>query len=202
MAIPALTDAEIDLLSDKSFLLAKVSISKKVVALLSDAEAQLKVLLANQKFDFPEGTFTKSGKISKGERYRNLPYFVLDYPRLFTKTSVFAFRIMIWWGNEISFTLHMEGEALELYRPKLTSSYTRLRDYYISTGPTPWDYHFEKDNYWHIDEVEEKHYQQIVSNHPFLKVAQRKPISQLPKVSSQACSVLSHMILVISGKEV
>ena len=47
----------------------------------------------NGKPDFlPAEMLFHSPKISKGENYKGLPYVMLDYPRCFGKTDIFAIR--------------------------------------------------------------------------------------------------------------
>jgi hypothetical protein len=74
---------------------------------------------------------------------------VLDYPSVFSKQNTFAFRTMFYWGNFFSNTLHLQGEYLEKTRQQLYDSSASLinSNTYISTGETPWHYHFEADNY-------------------------------------------------------
>ena len=82
---------------------------------LSQSERQLKALISASDFEFPSNAFLKAGKISKGDSYLDLPYFVLDYPRLFSKEDVFAYRVMVRWGHEISFTFHLGGHSKSKY---------------------------------------------------------------------------------------
>ncbi|NJN25258.1 MAG: hypothetical protein HC819_04405 [Cyclobacteriaceae bacterium] len=93
------------------------------------------------------------GKISKGENYHGLPYQMLDFPAIFSKESIFAFRTMFWWGNFFSVTLHLQGEALKKYRKNICAHINELSSegFFVSTGPTPWEYHYESENYKLID---------------------------------------------------
>ncbi|MEQ8878169.1 MAG: hypothetical protein RLQ12_00980 [Cyclobacteriaceae bacterium] len=94
------TQEEIKILSDKRFLIVKQQLADKIITQLAEIERVLHKAINSSSFNYPEGTFIRSGKISKGENYRSLPFFILDYPRMFTKENAFAFRTMLWWGNE------------------------------------------------------------------------------------------------------
>ena len=89
------TAEELEILNNTHFLTVKNQINKKVVGLLSEIEQGIKKIIDESTFDFPEGTITRTGKISKGEQYEGLPYYVLDYPRKFTSKDVFAYRVML-----------------------------------------------------------------------------------------------------------
>ncbi len=74
----------------------------------------------------PAVVFENSGKISRGENYKGLPYMILDYPRIFKRHDVFAFRSMFWWGNHFAFTLHLSGTYFERYKESIVASANEL----------------------------------------------------------------------------
>ena len=124
------------------------------------------------------------GKISKGENYQQLPFVVLDYPKLFTDKSVFSFRTMFWWGNFFSITLHLGGRALENYRHNLIKNIDSLKNtgIYICTNSTPWEYHYKKDNYVLIDEMENASLHEILENKDFIKLSRKIGLTEFKGV--------------------
>ena len=56
-------------------------------------------------------------KISKGEKYKGLPWVMLDYPRIFGKEDIMAIGTRFWWGHYFSVTLHLKGGYLRTYLP-------------------------------------------------------------------------------------
>lgn len=167
------SDQELEFLLDKDFLLTKRKISERIFKMLSALEVDLKTTALATSFPYPKGTLLKSGKISKGDNYKGLPYFILDYPRLFTRRSVFAYRSMIWWGHHFSTTLHMGGEAKEYFAQKLLANFDALttQDFFVCVNIDPWHYHFERDNYKHISDVDRPEMEKIIANHDFLKIS-------------------------------
>lgn len=174
------TDKELEYLSDAEFLLAKRRINDKIYQSLLSLENDMKAYVLGTGFPFPKGTLLKSGKISKGENYRGLPFVVLDYPRLFSQKSVFAFRSMLWWGHNFSTTLHIGGEALDEMAPKLISNFSALKtqDFYLGINADPWQYHFDADNFKHISEVDEATFAHQMSQHGFVKLSNKIPLSE------------------------
>ena len=186
-----LTEKEILILQDKDFLLTKATVLEKITELLGHTREDLKRTVENSNFSFPDGTNLLNGKISKGENYKNLPYMVLDYPTLFAKNSTFAYRTMFWWGNFFSATLHLEGVALNYYRNSITTNLDRLlkKDVYIGVGVTPWQYHYNKDNYALLNDI---HYD-FISNCKFLKLSKKielKKWSEAPEFSTNFFKLL------------
>jgi hypothetical protein len=78
-------------------------------------------------------------KISKGEKHRELPWVMLDYPRCFDKASgQLAVRTFFWWGHFFSIQLQASGN---FYKPVadviLNSSNFQTWDCGITEDP--WD---------------------------------------------------------------
>jgi hypothetical protein len=166
-----ITEKELLILKETDFLLTKATVLEKITELLGHTQEELKRCVENSNFSFPDGTGLLNGKISKGENYKNLPYMVLDYPTLFSKNSIFAYRTMFWWGNFFSATLHLEGIALDYYRNSITINLNRLlkKDVYIGIGDTPWQYHYEEDNYLLLNEA----HRDFITNSKFLKLSKK-----------------------------
>ena len=166
-----LSEKEILLLEDKDFLLTKSKVLDKIYQLLEITRNELKEFAENSGFNFPEGMSLATGKISKGENYKNLPYMVLDYPALFSAENVFAYRTMFWWGNFFSTTLHLEGTSLNRYRRILSDNLVNLLNnkIYLGVGDLPWQYHYGKDNYVRLS----KNHRDFIADCMFLKLSRK-----------------------------
>jgi len=166
-----LTEKELSILQDTDFLLTKATAINKIYKLLELTRESIKRSVEKSNFSFPEATDLLNGKISKGENYKNLPYMVLDFPALFTTKTVLAYRTMFWWGNFFSATLHLEGTALNFYRNSITSNLNKLleQNVYIGVGKTPWQYHYEDDNYILLNEE----HSDFITNCKFLKLSKK-----------------------------
>ena len=166
-----LTEKELLILQDTDFLLTKATVLEKINELLEHTRNDLKSSIEISNFSFPDGTDLLNGKISKGENYKSLPYMVLDYPTLFSKKSTFAYRTMFWWGNFFSATLHLEGIALNYYRNSLTKNLDKLLEngIYICVGETPWQYHYNEDNYSLLNHE----HSEFITNSRFIKLSKK-----------------------------
>lgn len=170
------TQEELKILTDRRFLIVKQQLSEKIIAQLAEIERKLHKVLNDSTFDFPEGTFVRAGKISKGENYLSLPYFILDYPRLFTKENVFAFRTMLWWGNEFSCTLHIAGNTLKALKGTLLARLKKEKKLFFCIQENPWDYHFERSNYVPLEELSTKQIENHIETHDFVKLSDKIPL--------------------------
>ena len=172
------SEKELLILQDTDFYLLKHSATKKIMDLLGHLEVGLKPLALNAGLSI-HGLNAESGKIFRGENYKGFPYIILDCPRLFHADSVFAFRSMFWWGHEFSFTLHLQGAALECLREKLYEGMGLLKGqgFYFCVNDNPWQYHFEESNYIMLDHRFEKSREEVMTK-SFIKLSRRLKITE------------------------
>lgn len=166
-----LSNTELNIINDKEFLLKKIVVIKKIQKLFEILQRDLKGIVDSSEFIFHENVDVKYGKIFKGEDYKNLPYVVLDYPKLYSKENIFTFRTMFWWGNFYSSTFHLQGEIFNELKSKTiknlqTSSFS---DLYICVNKTPWEYHYNDSNYILLTSENISKIDQL----PFLKLSKK-----------------------------
>ncbi|MGB3463669.1 MAG: hypothetical protein WBA74_00290 [Cyclobacteriaceae bacterium] len=167
-----LSPEEENVLFNADYLHTKRLVSEKITDALTSFGKTLKARIGElDKQHIIRNYAEPYAKISRGENYGGLPYFMLDYPRKFTTEEVFAFRTMVYWGNHFSFTLHVSGSCFELVRIKLMQMSEILSDAYICVASTPWEYHYEPHNYQLIGSLSEESYQKILNENSFVKIS-------------------------------
>lgn len=177
MEITSLTAEEQALVVNADWLYLKNGILEKVMTLMGQLHQALEAAPVTKEFLFPDGLLAAGGKISRGERYRELPYIILDYPRLFSKDNIFAFRTMFWWGHYFIATLHLAGEEKEKYGHMIASAWQQLAEHRFQVYflEDPWQHDFENGNYKLISAMSELEFKQLIDRRPFIKLA--KPYS-------------------------
>lgn len=103
------SEEESTLLQDPAWLLTKNRVVAKLYALLGEQSIRLQ----GYRSALPPETGETPPKISRGENYQELPWVMLDYPRFFTPTNIFALRSFFWWGRFWNISLHLKGRYLE-----------------------------------------------------------------------------------------
>ena len=171
------SNEELEAIKDRNFFELKHSSTKKIVDLFGELEKELKAIASENDLNV-EALNVSNGKIFRGENYNLYPYVLLDYPRLFTTESIFAFRTMFWWGSGFNFTLHLQGKALDKFRNKLVNDIESLigKDVYYCVGKTPWQYHYEEDNYVLLSENTIDDITMMNSQNEFVKLSRRLDI--------------------------
>lgn len=179
---------ELVCLQDTDFLLTKRAIDNKVQTLLLKLASEL----ANELSALPFAPVRT--KISRGENYRGLPYWVLDYPASFSKDGVFAYRTICRWGYEFSFTLHLSGIYLAEHKAALIANYDKLAltpGLYLCVNTTQWEHHFEHDNYRLFNEVvvDANEWKRFLSDREFVKLAIKMPLDEWDGVVERGVEV-------------
>lgn len=142
---------ERELLNDADLILTKNRIIHKITAMLGETGNQCRQLAAGL-INTADGKriLAAAPKVSKGESYEGLPWAMLDYPRCFTVTDVFAIRCFFWWGNHVSITLHLAGSFIPVSGKNIEAYFSDpmlRKGWYINVGQDAWQHHFRQDNY-------------------------------------------------------
>jgi len=192
-----MTEKELSYMADRDFLITKFSITQKIARLFNQARTLLEREIETNPFPFKSAWIENHPKISKGENYRLLPYIVLDYPRFFSKEEVFAFRTMFWWGNFFSCTLHLQGSLLNRYKDALGKSLPGApRGIFLCVNHSPWQYHFERDNYAPTHELTPQELAHAFEK-PFLKISRKTDIGNwaaLPNFAAKSFRLFLELI--------
>lgn len=171
---------EMDLLNNSEWILTKNMIVKKAQRLLEEVQQNISDYTKQNSAIFPAEVIAISPKISKGENYKGLPWLMLDYPRYFDKENIFAIRIMFWWGNFFSTTLHLSGQYKEKYSNSIVNSYEKLckNEFYTCVNEEQWNYHFEKENYLPVKNFTANDFTNHIKKRSFIKLSRKLSFSQ------------------------
>jgi hypothetical protein len=182
-----LTEEESQTLHNTEFFHYKKRATEKIQKQFHLLKDELHKEIEGCKNIIPEDADIITGRIFRGENYLGLPYVMMDYPRLFNKSDVFSFRNMCWWGTHYSFTLHLSGAPLNTFREKLALNINDLegKDIYYCVNDNPWQYHYEKDNYWSLDTFLKDTSIDIKENifeRDFIKLSRKIPIQSWDQI--------------------
>ena len=196
------TDHELGYMRDTDFLLTKATVAEKVTTLLEQTHHRLRTHVVQETYTFPPEVSVRSGKISRGENYRQLPYWVLDYPRHFTNGDVFALRTMFWWGHFFSVTFQLGGVSWEQYRPLVLSHRDQLRGSGVSIciSDDPWQHHRDPDYYRPVQNLSDDSLCQTLSEQEFLKLAIFLPVDRGTELPQYALTFFKQMLRLIGWK--
>ncbi|HWV66769.1 hypothetical protein [Chitinophaga sp.] len=197
-----LTPEEAAVIESTHFILLKNSAIEKVMGLMGKLQEALAAYDRNSGFPFKPEWLLQGGKISKGEQYKGLPWVMLDYPRYFSKTGVFAFRTMFWWGHYFSATLHLGGNVKQHYNAALENSYTKLAaaGFQVYVQEDPWEHDFENGNYRFIDTLDLNEWKTLISQNDFVKIAKPFVIGHWGKIITEVVEAYATLLNILENK--
>lgn len=186
---------------DATWIYHKNSVILKVMELFGEVHRRLEEHAVNQTFVFPEGCLQRGGKISKGERYKELPYVILDYPRHFSQQEIFAFRTMFWWGHYFICTLHLAGAIKEEYEEALSDGQEALAaaGFAVYVREDPWEHDFENGNYRAVATFTSREWAECVKADTFIKLAKPFALEMWEKVIPAAADCYGTLLTVLRG---
>jgi len=194
-----LSEREKEVLSDVDFILTKRKIFSKILSTLEEFKNELIQLTGNlEPNHLIRDYMDKYPKISRGENYGGLPYFILDYPRVFNKNESFAIRSMLLWGNFFSFTLHVSGDIKEKISKKVIANKNSYNDYFCCVNETPWEYHYNKDNYLLIRNLTQNELDEIINSKSFLKISLPYNLSDFANLKTRGFSFYQKIFSLLS----
>jgi hypothetical protein len=133
---------EIRLITETELFLKKPDIMKKVTHKLDELKIAIIDRVKKDGRTYPDGTDLIKGQIARGENHNGFPFISLDIPQKFSKTEMFTFRTLFWWGHYLGFSLILKGTDLVNYTEKLSekkdSDY--LKDVCFATTVNLWEW--------------------------------------------------------------
>ena len=168
-----LSPQELQLVTNTEWILTKQLIMDKVFELLGELCEKMKELIAKEKEWLPNAVLISEPKIFKGENYLKLPYVMLDYPRCFDSTDIFAIRTMFWWGNFFSITIQLSGRYKKMFEKNIIKNRDacQTKNFYCCINDDQWQHHFNTGNYCKVSAMGIEEFENNISGRQFIKIA-------------------------------
>ena len=165
----ALSDAEWQMAAVPDFILTKNRVIDAVYEIFGELADDYRKVFARSASGYPE-LAVWSPKISRGEKYEDMPWVMLDYPRCFSETEGhFAIRSFFWWGHYFSIQLHISGKYLQEFGPVLPA--LQASGWYAGYSTEPWNNQLPNAGWAKLDEE-----QPVTQAGIFGKAAKKMPI--------------------------
>ena len=192
-----LSNLELELMKNSLWILTKHSVIDKIALLFSE-----QVPYINQHFLSVASKFeeinTSRPKITKGERYQNLPYIILDYPAVFSKQDIFALRTMVLWGSFLSVSLHLSGKYKDFFQENIYRKLQASSDnIFLAIGENQWQHHITPESFLQISNTNNSLIDEYIKNHPYTKITSMFKLEEaklMDKNIKKACSYLAGVL--------
>ncbi len=167
------------MVTNAELILTKNRIIQKVMQLFGEVSAAAQSSLANGLLNNLPEVEAIGPKISKGEQYQELPWVMLDYPRLFSNQHVLAIRCFFWWGHDLSMVLHLKGDYLEKYRATLQAC-AWAEGTLFDMGQDEWNNDLTHPDFQPIQQVPAVVWQE----RGYLRIATKIPLCEWDRIES------------------
>jgi len=136
---------EVKLLNTVDIFLHKPGIMKKAEANLTALKQEVIKTLSQTPHPCPPESDIVKGQIVRGENHKGFPFISLDMPQMFSKSQMFTYRTLFWWGHGLIFSLILKQENQAPLIEKLIhlKEHPEWNDIQLAISPTPWEW--EKD---------------------------------------------------------
>lgn len=136
---------DLELIGHVEVFQKKPAILKKVEHRLTSLKEAMAIELLSCASQLPPGTDINKGQIARGENHNGFPFLSLDIPQNFSKTEMFTYRTLFWWGHYLGFSMILKGNQLNTYFQRLTDfcSEQPFQNLYLSIAPNPWEWRMD-----------------------------------------------------------
>lgn len=179
-----ITERELAILQDRDFLLTKRVIDEKITGLLIRAQQKLLSHIQEQDLQLPRQVSLSPRKIARGENYNALPYWVCDFPASLDKKDIWAFRVVVWWGNEVSLSLILKGKFKKPVAK--ISFYPEVEEVFYATHTDPWKLELDTESSVRLTEKNVQKVRDHYKEADFLKLSMSLALNDINKLPEQS----------------
>jgi len=143
------SDHELKMIGAVDVFQAKPRILKKAEERLLALNRAMDAELKNPALSLPAHLDRDRSQVARGENHRGFPYISLDRPQMFSKTDMFTFRSLFWWGHYLGFALILKGSEFGSWTRKLVEDKDReeWKNVFLATAPNPWEWEQTDENF-------------------------------------------------------
>jgi hypothetical protein len=184
-----LDPVELAVLKDREFMPVKQRVTQKLEQQLTQLGHDLLAEVERNGQHLPSAIRAQSPKLSRGENYQSYAYRVMDYPRVFGKEDMLAFRSMVLWGHPVGYHLMLAGQYRAHYREAMVQAIPRLPEgYLLSAQRTPW--RWEPDHeLLPAHQLTAETVAEIIEARAFIKVSYFLPLTEIETLISTGLAV-------------
>lgn len=153
------------LISSPELYVARKTLQQEVMDLLAQCAGELRNEIKSHGW-LPEKALGSEPKITRGDNYLDRPWMVLDYPRVFEKEAVFAFRTLFLFGDAVHCTFHLSGHYLNEVNVNVKED-DLLTGLKACSEGSPWVHHVTADVFRDLTPGH------LAAEHGFLKFGKR-----------------------------
>ena len=169
---PGWSPIEIKLFNSVDVFVHKPAIIKKAEANLIELKQVITEELSQAPHPCPPEADILKGQIVRGENHKGCPFISLDMPQMFSKTQMFTYRTLFWWGHDLIFSLILKekNHAQLIHKLTLLKECPEWNDIQLATAPSPWEWENHPGNFTPISEISDKDIRETIESVQYIKL--------------------------------
>jgi hypothetical protein len=184
-----LTKHELNFAKDTSYPLAKHQVIRKIQDQFQYLGQQM-----GQQFTEHELISSAEYKITRGENYKQMPYLVLDFPKISGSGFPIACRTMFWWGHYFSCNILIQSNRIDLEQTAhLLAGMKKVK---LWIGTDLWEQDLQSTAYTPLRKLNSASVYAAISIHPYVKLSVKIGLTHFAQLPDLA---LSHYAMMLSG---
>lgn len=188
-----LSPQEWALVQDPAIILTKNLVIEKVYALLGQVALAYREITTELPAAYQGDWLQWTPKISRGEKYRELPWVMLDYPRQYSVQDTHAIRSFFGWGSEFSIHLILQGESRDRWFNNARHWIeTAQPEWMIDMSDDPWQHHRDEQRCVPLYKLSEEE----VMLRPFIKYSCWQPLTAWDTLPAQWTAIFKEWITI------
>jgi len=170
--LPSWMPIEIRLFNTLDVFEHKPAIMKKAEINLVELKQMIVKDLSQSPHPCPPEADIVKGQIVRGENHKGFPFISLDMPQMFSKTQMFTYRTLFWWGHHLIFSLILKKKDLTPLINKLIllKEYPEWNDIQLAIYPSPWEWEIGANNFIPISMASEKSIRENIKSVQYIKL--------------------------------
>jgi hypothetical protein len=189
-----LTKTEFDFVLHSEYPKIKQRVIQKVCHRFDALGHELKQHLVPEDVAWGNEFRDAHSKTTRGENYRQLPYVVLDYPRIRNREFMLACRTMFWWGNyfSLNFMIRLDAVDVELFISNLKKNPNRKIRVY--GGDDLWEQDLDDDHFMKLHQLSEPELNNLFRKQAYIKLSRKVRFTNWDQLEERAISFYTDML--------
>lgn len=156
----------------------KPGIMKKAEKYLAHLKEGLAANIAGDCASYPDGVDVAKGQFARGENHKGFPFISMDMPQQFSKTEMFTYRTLFWWGHYLGFAFMLKGERLPIYVDRLMArkETPASEEIYFARNASPWEWDWTEENFKLLSATPEEEFRAQIDSIQYIKLCRFYPL--------------------------